>query len=49
MLHFGIVVVVVGHVIGLLILESWIDALELCYYADHVQVVLLAGSSTAGP
>jgi len=39
--HFGILVVVVGHVIGLVIPESWTHALGLSETAYHVQAVLL--------
>jgi nitrate reductase gamma subunit len=49
MFHFGILVVVVGHVIGLLIPESWTDAAGLSHEAYHVQAVVLgsiAGIST---
>lgn len=41
MFHFGILVVIVGHVIGLLIPESWTDALGLSHHAYHVQAVAL--------
>jgi nitrate reductase gamma subunit len=49
MFHFGILVVVVGHVIGLLIPESWTDAAGLSHHAYHVQAVVhgsIAGIST---
>jgi respiratory nitrate reductase gamma subunit len=49
MFHFGILVVVVGHVVGLLIPESWTDAARLSHHAYHVQAVALgsiAGIST---
>jgi len=39
--HFGILVVVVGHVIGLVIPESWTHAFGLSETAYHVQAVLL--------
>ena len=39
--HFGVLVVVVGHVIGLVIPESWTHALGLSETAYHVQAVLL--------
>lgn len=39
--HFGILVVIVGHVIGLVIPESWTDALGLSETAYHVQAVAL--------
>src|SRR6185295_18849296 len=41
MFHFGILVVIVGHVIGLLIPESWTDAVGLSHEAYHVQAVVL--------
>ena len=41
MFHFGILVVVVGHVIGLLIPESWTHAIGLSEHGYHVQAVLL--------
>jgi nitrate reductase gamma subunit len=47
--HFGILVVVIGHVIGLLIPKSWTDAIGLSQQAYHVQALLLgaiAGFST---
>jgi nitrate reductase gamma subunit len=49
MFHFGILVVVVGHVIGLLIPESWTDAAGLSHETYHLQAVVLgsiAGIST---
>ena len=49
MFHFGILVVVVGHVIGLVIPESWTHAVGLSELAYHVQAVILgtiAGVST---
>jgi nitrate reductase gamma subunit len=46
MFHFGILVVVAGHVIGLLIPESWTHALGLSEHGYHVQAVLLG--SVAG-
>ena len=49
MFHFGILVVVFGHVIGLLIPQSWTDAVGLSHEAYHVQAVVLgtiAGIST---
>ena len=46
MFHFGILVVIVGHVIGLAIPESWTDAAGLSHEAYHVQAVLLG--SVAG-
>jgi nitrate reductase gamma subunit len=41
--HFGILVVVVGHFIGLVIPESWTSALGLSETAYHVQAVTLGG------
>ena len=39
--HFGLLVVVVGHVIGLVIPKSWTDAAGLSQEAYHVQALLL--------
>jgi respiratory nitrate reductase gamma subunit len=39
--HFGILVVVAGHIIGLVIPESWTDAVGLSHEAYHVQAVAL--------
>jgi nitrate reductase gamma subunit len=47
--HFGLLVVIVGHVIGLIIPKSWTDAAGLSQEAYHVQALLLgaiAGFST---
>ncbi|GAB4588139.1 hypothetical protein Ntsu_59710 [Nocardia sp. IFM 10818] len=47
--HFGILVVIFGHIIGLVIPESWTSALGLSEHAYHVQAVALgsiAGVST---
>jgi nitrate reductase gamma subunit len=41
--HFGILVVVIGHVIGLVIPKSWTDAVGLSQQAYHVQALLLGG------
>jgi len=41
--HFGILVVVVGHVIGLVIPRSWTEAAGLSQEAYHVQAILLGG------
>lgn len=41
MFHFGILVVIVGHVIGLVIPESWTHALGLSEHAYHLQAVIL--------
>ncbi|ORC03009.1 respiratory nitrate reductase subunit gamma [Mycobacterium persicum] len=45
--HYGILVVIVGHVIGLLIPESWTDAVRVSHHAYHVQAVVL-GSIAGG-
>ncbi|MFN8074160.1 MAG: respiratory nitrate reductase subunit gamma [Kineosporiaceae bacterium] len=39
--HFGILVVIVGHVIGLVIPKSWTDAAGLSQEAYHVQAFVL--------
>lgn len=39
--HFGLLVVIVGHVIGLLIPKSWTDAVGLSQEAYHVQALAL--------
>ena len=39
--HFGILVVIVGHVIGLVIPEEWTHAVGLSEHAYHVQAVVL--------
>jgi len=47
--HFGLLVVVVGHAIGLVIPKSWTDAVGLSQEAYHVQALVLgtvAGFST---
>ena len=47
--HFGLLVVIIGHVIGLVIPKSWTDAASLSQEAYHVQALLLgsiAGIST---
>ena len=41
MFHFGMLVVVFGHVIGLVIPQSWTDAVGLSHHAYHVQAVIL--------
>ena len=41
--HFGILVVIIGHVIGLIIPKSWTDAAGLSQQAYHVQALLLGG------
>lgn len=45
MFHFGILVVVFGHFIGLVIPQTWTDAVGgLSQHAYHVQAVTLARS-----
>jgi nitrate reductase gamma subunit len=47
--HFGLLVVIVGHVIGLVVPKSWTDAVGLSQAAYHLQALLLgaiAGFST---
>ncbi|WP_041783267.1 respiratory nitrate reductase subunit gamma [Mycolicibacterium chubuense] len=39
--HFGILVVIVGHIIGLVIPESWTAAVGLSNHAYHVQALVL--------
>lgn len=39
--HFGLLVVIVGHVIGLLIPKAWTEAIGLSQEAYHVQALLL--------
>jgi nitrate reductase gamma subunit len=39
--HFGILVVIIGHVIGLIIPESWTDSAGVSEHAYHVQAVAL--------
>ncbi len=49
--HFGILVVIVGHAIGLLIPESWTDAAglsEAAYHAMALSLGLIAGVTTLG-
>ncbi len=41
MFHFGILVVIFGHFIGLVIPESWTHALGLTEHAYHLQAVIL--------
>lgn len=40
--HFGMLVVIIGHVIGLVIPESWMD-LVISEHAYHLQAVILGG------
>ncbi|MGE0295167.1 respiratory nitrate reductase subunit gamma [Pseudonocardia sp.] len=39
--HFGLLVVIIGHVIGLVIPKSWTDALGLSQEAYHLQALVL--------
>lgn len=39
--HFGLLVVIIGHVIGLLIPKSWTDAVGLSQQAYHLQALAL--------
>jgi nitrate reductase gamma subunit len=41
--HFGILVVIIGHLIGLVIPESWTSAIGLSERGYHVQALLLGG------
>jgi nitrate reductase gamma subunit len=41
MFHFGMLVVIIGHVVGLMIPESWTHALGLSEHAYHLQAVVL--------
>lgn len=41
--HFGLLVVIVGHVIGLVVPKSWTDAAGLSQEAYHVQALVLGG------
>jgi len=41
MFHFGILVVIVGHVIGLVIPASWTHAIGLSEHGYHLQAVIL--------
>jgi nitrate reductase gamma subunit len=41
--HFGILVVLLGHVIGLVVPKSWTDAAHLSQEAYHVQALALGG------
>jgi nitrate reductase gamma subunit len=45
--HFGLLVVIIGHVIGLIIPKSWTDAVGLSQEAYHVQALLLGGIAGA--
>ncbi|MFI7065261.1 respiratory nitrate reductase subunit gamma [Kribbella sp. NPDC050124] len=41
--HFGILVVVIGHLIGLVIPESWTSAVGLSEHGYHIQALALGG------
>ena len=41
--HFGILVVLIGHIIGLVIPESWTDAAGVSEDAYHIQALTLGG------
>jgi nitrate reductase gamma subunit len=41
--HFGILVVIIGHLIGLVIPESWTSAMGLSERGYHIQAVTLGG------
>jgi nitrate reductase gamma subunit len=41
--HFGILVVIIGHLIGLVIPESWTNAMGLSETGYHIQAVALGG------
>ena len=41
--HFGILVVIIGHVIGLVIPKRWTDAVGLSEQAYHIQALVLGG------
>lgn len=43
MFHFGILVVIVGHIIGLVIPKSWTDAIGLSQHGYHIQALILGG------
>ncbi|EHI11884.1 respiratory nitrate reductase, gamma subunit [Mycolicibacterium thermoresistibile ATCC 19527] len=43
MFHFGILVVIVGHIIGLVIPKSWTSAIGLSQHAYHIQALVLGG------
>ncbi|NDL59672.1 respiratory nitrate reductase subunit gamma [Phytoactinopolyspora mesophila] len=47
--HFGILVVIIGHVIGLVIPQRWTDAMGISHDTYHIQALVLgaiAGFST---
>ncbi|MFI5499802.1 respiratory nitrate reductase subunit gamma [Nocardia asteroides] len=39
--HFGMLVVIVGHIIGLVIPESWTDAVGISQHVYHIQAITL--------
>ncbi|MEV0289622.1 MULTISPECIES: respiratory nitrate reductase subunit gamma [unclassified Kribbella] len=41
--HFGILVVIIGHLIGLVIPESWTSAAGLSEHGYHIQALVLGG------
>ncbi|MEU3009722.1 respiratory nitrate reductase subunit gamma [Nocardia asteroides] len=41
MFHFGMLVVIVGHIIGLVIPESWTDAVGISQHVYHIQAITL--------
>jgi nitrate reductase gamma subunit len=41
--HFGILVVLVGHVIGLVVPKAWTEAMGVSQHLYHVNAVLLGG------
>ncbi len=41
--HFGILVVIIGHLIGLVIPESWTSAVGLSQHGYHIQALALGG------
>ena len=49
MFHFGILVVVFGHFVGLVIPQSWTEAIRVSQHMYHIQAITLgsiAGVST---
>ena len=41
MFHFGILVVIFGHIIGLVIPQSWTDAIRVSQHVYHIQAITL--------
>lgn len=39
--HYGMLVVIVGHIIGLVIPESWTDAIGMSQHVYHIQAIAL--------